>query len=104
MIENPHTKNYRGASAMLPLADLFARYQGRFKAPQGSVEVVALQSIKEVCGYEFTRSQVRYVVASRTLYLQVPSLLRSELRFYHDRILKSMRQELGEQSAPKIIL
>ena len=89
---------------MKQIGSLFERYQKVLKAPQASVEKELLVVIKEVCGYELQRTQVRYVVASRTVYIQAPSLLRSELRFYHARILETMHARLGSESAPKVIL
>jgi hypothetical protein len=89
---------------MKQIGSLFERYQKVLKAPQASVEKELIVVVKEVCGYDLQRTQVRYVVASRTIYLQVPSLLRSELKFYHTRILEALQARLGGDSAPKTIL
>jgi hypothetical protein len=97
-------QSYQPPKAMKQIGSLFDRYQKTFKAPQGSVEQAAVISIKTVTGFDLERHQVSYTVATKTLYIKAPSLLRSELRFYHARILEQLSLELGDQNAPKTIL
>lgn len=94
---------YSVPKKMKRVGDLFERYKTRFKAPQASVEKVCLQVIKEVAGYDLSMSQVTYVVSTRTLSLQVPSILKSELKFHYVSILRILKTRLGSAGSPKII-
>jgi len=96
--------NYSTPRAMKRIGDLFEKYRTRFKAPQASVEKVCVAVINEVTGFELTAEQVTYTVNTRTVSLQVPSILKSELRFHHALILKKLTDQLGKDGAPKTIL
>lgn len=89
---------------MKRVGDLFEKYRKTLKAPQGSVEVAAIEVICEVTRFTLKREQVSYTVSTRTLHLNAPSLLKSEIRFHHQTILDGLKTKLGERSCPLIIL
>lgn len=89
---------------MKRVGDLFEKYRKNLKAPQGSVETAAIEVVKEITNFTLTREQVSYTVSTRTLHLNAPSLLKSEIKFHHQKILDGLRKKLGEQSCPLIIL
>lgn len=89
---------------MKQLGDLFEKYRLRLKAPQSTVEKECVVVIREVAGFTITAAQVTYTVSTRTISLQVPSLLKSELRFHHTAILQELENRLGRDGCPKVIL
>ena len=89
---------------MKSVGDLFAKYRARFVAPQASVEKACAEAIQEVAGMTITSDQITYTVATRTISVQAPSIVKSELRFHHQAILNRLEAELGERGAPKAIL
>jgi dienelactone hydrolase len=86
------------------LGNLLLRYKKILKPPQASVEKEAIVVIKEVCGLELQVGQISYTVATRTLYIKAPSLLRSELLMRRTGILEALRSRLGDDSYPTTIL
>lgn len=97
-------EHYSTPKAMKRLGDLFEKYRTHFKAPQASVEKECVAVVKEVTGFTLTQEQVSYTVSTRTISLQVPSLLKSELRFHYAAILSKLTERLGKDGAPKTIL
>lgn len=86
------------------LGNLIARYKTLLKPPQASVEKESIIVIKEVTGIEIQPHQVSYTVATKTLVLKTPSLLRSELLLHRERILSELKQRLGEKGSPDTLL
>ncbi len=86
------------------LGNLLELYKKRFKPPQASVEKECLLVIKELTTLSLTLDQVTYTVATRTLTINAPSLIKSELRFYHTQILSEVQKRLSRDSAPQVIL
>ena len=86
------------------LGNLLERYKKIFKPPQASVEKEAVAVIKDICGFELLPHQLVYTVATKTLYVKAPSLVRSELLMQRERIVAELRQRLGDGSAPTTIL
>ena len=97
-------EEYSTPKKMSHIGDLFDRYKKRFKAPQASVEKVCIKIIKDVTNFDLKTDQVKYTVSTRTIYLQVPSILKTELKFHYKTILKNLEYELGKETTPKIIL
>ncbi len=89
---------------LVKASDLFAHYRNNLKAPQQSVITEVVAVIYEVTGFEISPKQCSYTVATRTVSLQVPSLLKQELKTHHEAIMARLREELGERSVPLIVL
>lgn len=89
---------------MKSVGDLFEKYRTRLRAPQATVEKACVRTIAEVTGFSVTEEQVVYTVHTRTITIHAPSLIKSELRFHHDVILKNLEEELGAEGCPKTIL
>lgn len=96
--------NYSTPRQMKRIGDFFEKYRSRFRAPQASVEKACAEVILEVTGFEVTVEQITYTVNTRTVSLQIPSILKSELKFHHESILKKLTDQLGREGAPKTIL
>ena len=97
-------KNYSTPKKMKRIGDLFEKYRTKFKAPQASVEKACIEVIKEVTGFDVTLDQVTYTISTRTIYIQAPSILKSELRFHYTEIIKKLEDELGKDGSPQTIL
>jgi len=97
-------EEYSTPRAMKRVGDLFERYKTRFKAPQASVEKECIAVIKEVTGFDLTLNQVTYTVNTHVIALQIPSVLKSELRFHQQEILQQLENRLGKDGCPKVIL
>lgn len=95
--------DYSTPKAMKRVGDLFESYKKRLKAPQATVEKTFIEVTKEVTGFTLQKSQVSYTVSTRTISLQVPSILKSELSFQYEAILKQLEQTLGQTGCPKKI-
>lgn len=96
--------DYSTPQQMKRIGGLFDKYRLRFKAPQASVEKVCIEVINEVTGFDIKIEQITYTVSTRTLSLQLPSILKSELRFHQELILEKITDKLGSDGSPKIIL
>ena len=96
--------NYSTPKKMKRVGDLFEKYRLKFKAPQATVEQACLEAIKEITGFDLPKGSVKYTVSTRTLALQVPSVMKSELRFHNESIIKKLEKKLGKETVPKTIL
>ncbi|MCD5381615.1 MAG: hypothetical protein LR008_03510 [Candidatus Pacebacteria bacterium] len=97
-------KEYSTPKKMKRVGDLFAKYHTRFKAPQATVEKACVEVVKDVTGFDIEKSQVVYKVGTKTLSLQIPSILKSEMKLSFPLILKKLEERLGENKSPKTIL
>lgn len=95
--------DYSTPRAMKRLGDLFERYRTHFKAPQATIEKEFINVVKDVTGFTLSANQVTYTVSTRTISLQAPSLIKSELKFHHTAILQKLVEQLGKDGSPKVI-
>ena len=96
-------EGYSAPKKMKPIGDLFAKYRLTFTAPQATVEKACVEVIKKVTGFTISIDQVTYTVSTKTLSIQVPSVLKSELRFYDKEVLQELKNTLGSSGNPKRI-
>lgn len=89
---------------MKKLGSLFERYQKILVPPQASVEKRVAEIITEITPFTVEQKQVTYSVANKTVSLQVPSILKSELQHHKEEILQRLTTEMGVKNSPKIIL
>lgn len=89
---------------MKPISDLFSKYKNTLKAPQKSVEKEVLEVINTTTPHTLTEKQVSYTPNTRTIYLKIPSVLKSEILFHQKEILEKVTTKLGVGNAPKTIL
>lgn len=87
-----------------PIKDLFSKYKNTLIAPQKTVELEVIRVVGELTGLTLKESQVTYTVASRTLGISAPSLIRQELKIHQGRILSELTKRLGAKNAPQHIL
>lgn len=86
------------------IGNLLLRYKKHLKPPQASVEKEAIEVIQEITGFLLKVDQVTYTVSSRTLHLQIPSLLKSELKPQYPNILLTLKSRLTAAHSPTTIL
>ncbi|MCA9358604.1 hypothetical protein KC926_00155 [Candidatus Kaiserbacteria bacterium] len=96
-------ENYGAPKPMKKLGDLFEKYRNHFKAPQASVVKEAVLVIKEVTGFDIPIDKVKYNTNTRALNINMPSIIKSELKFHHQAILSKLSLKLGSDTAPKNI-
>ena len=89
---------------MKKIGSLFDRYRKILVPPQASVEKITAEIICDLTPLQVTAKQVTYSVGTKTLSLQIPSVLKSELNRYKETILKQLQKELGIKNCPKTIL
>jgi len=91
------------SSKFTQIGSLFEIYKKRLRPPQASVEEVCFEVIKEVTKFPISREWIVYTVSTRTISIQAPSILKSELAFHYDEIKKQLQDKLGTAHAPLII-
>ncbi len=96
-------RNYKPPAAMKQIGDLFEKYRIKFKAPQGSVENEAIVVIETCTGFLLKKEQVVYTVSTKTLSLQIPSILKSEIFFKREQILSELQKNLGSDHTPQVL-
>jgi len=88
---------------MKHVGSLFENFKKRFTPPQASVEKRVSELICELTPLTIKPEQIKYSVGSKTISLQVPSVLKSELQHYMKNILQRLESEMGRQNCPKTI-
>jgi len=96
-------KNYKPPAAMKHIGNLFEKYRLTIKAPQGSVETEAVAVIEKVTGFKLKKVQVVYTVSTKTLSLNIPSILKTEVLFKREQILNELQKNLGKDSSPQVL-
>lgn len=86
------------------ISSLFEKYKKILRAPQESVITEMVVIIYEVTNITLKPKQISYTVASRTLSIHAPSLMRQEIKFHEKTILKHASARLGGKNAPQVIL
>lgn len=88
---------------MKRLGDLFERYQRLLKPPQSSVEKLVVEVIKEKFGFDIDQNKCSYNVSTKTVYLTIPGILKTEIFLKKNELLRSLKEKMGD-NAPNNIL
>ena len=88
---------------MKKLGSLFERYQRILVPPQASVEKRVAEILTDITPLTITPDQVTYSVGSKTISLQVHSVLKSEISHYNVAVLDQLKTEMGIKNSPKSI-
>ena len=86
------------------LSNLLQVYKDRLRPPQASVEKQVAKVISTVVGLEISSEQVSYTVATKTIKLSVPSLLRTEIKAKEMEIRKQLKTELAARDIPELFI
>lgn len=94
----------KGRGEIIKLSTLFEKYAKTLKAPQGIVVDCFREVIEELMQYPIAKEKITYVVYSKTLKINAPGPIKSEIQLRKKEIIAHMKGRIGEQSAPKEIL
>ncbi len=86
------------------LSDLFSKYKNTLIAPQGSVINTFCEVVYETLDISLNKTQIKYNVHNKTIILNTPSVLKSEIKLHQKDILNHLKGRLGVDNAPKDIL
>lgn len=86
------------------LGSLFEKYRTLLVPPQHTVEKAACDVINRHIRGTLTVEQVSFTVATKTLYIKAPALLKSEIKLQQETIHEDLRRELGVARCPQCIL
>ena len=89
---------------MKHLSSLFAKYKETLRPPQATVEKKAIEVIRDLLQISLTESQVTYKTTTRTLKIDAPSVVRSEVLRRKGELLTKLVNELGVSNSPKELL
>lgn len=89
---------------VVAIGSLFEKYKKILRAPQASVVNEMVVIIHEVTNITLTPKQLSFTVSSRTLTVHAPSIVRQEVKFHEQTILKHAVAKLGTKNAPHVIL
>ncbi len=85
------------------IGDLFAKYRATLQPPQATVERAVCTAINERVGCSLESRQIRYTVATKTIYISAPSVLKQEIRLHIPEILAEIRTVLPRETAMVIL-
>ena len=88
---------------MKHISDLFARHKKNLKPPQGVVVKEFVLVVKQVLGFDIKVEHCSYVVSTKTLHLNVPSVLKSEILRQKERVMSELKKQLGNNSPQQIL-
>jgi len=89
---------------LIRVGSLFEKYRKTIIAPQASVIQVVIEVVSDVCNLNLKPSQVKYQVASKTIVIQAPAIIKHEISRHSEDILNHCRGRLGVKNSPKVIL
>lgn len=88
---------------MKRLGDLFERYQKRLVPPQASVEKVVIETIKTKFNFDVSQDKCSYNLATRTVHLNIPGILKTEIFLQKKELLQALKDRLGKNAPTQII-
>lgn len=84
---------------LIKLSALFDKYIKTLKAPQKTVEKAACAAIFEITGLQLTAEQVHYTVSTQTLFVNAPSMMRTEIKIKTTEIVSALEATLGKNQS-----
>jgi hypothetical protein len=88
---------------LIAVKNLFAIYQNKLQPPQETVIVVMCEVLNEVLGVTLKKESLKYNVATKTLTVNVPSILKQEIRKQNDKILTKAKNKLGSKTPTTLL-
>lgn len=88
---------------MKHISDLFSKYKKTLTPPQASIIKEFVVVCEAVSGYKIKPEQCSYTTTTRTIHLNIPSLLKSEVLLQKTNILKKLKTNLGKNSPNNIL-
>ena len=104
MVFNPDNNRKQRGQGIIKVSDLFKKYKDVLKAPQGVVVTAFIEVIFDLLGVRIEKEHCTYSVATKTLAVRVPGMIKSEIKLRKKLILQLIGQKIGVKSAPNEIL
>lgn len=101
-MERNHPKK-RG-QGIVRMSDLFKKYTDVLRAPQGTVTQAFVDVVEEILGASIKKESCTYSVASKTLVVRAPGMIKSEIQLQKKKIIARMAEKLGPKNIPIEIL
>ena len=88
---------------MKHISDLFSKYKNNLQPPQSSVIKEFVNVCDEVMNLKIKQEHCSYTLATKTIYLNTPSLIKTELLKRKTELLTELSKRLGKNSPKEII-
>lgn len=88
---------------LIKVGSLFDKYKNILQPPQGTVLVEVVEVIHDVCGVALQKKYIKYSVATKTVSITAPSVLKQEVMRREGEILLHLRGRLGVKAPTKIL-
>jgi len=88
---------------LIKVGSLFDKYKNILQPPQATVLAEVVEVIFDVCGVTVAQKHIKYSVATRTISLTAPSILKQEVMRRQTEILTHLRGRLGAKAPVKIL-
>lgn len=97
-LKKPATEN------AVQIGNLLSKYRSNLQPPQASIEKAYIKAVDEVLGLSLTSNQVSYTVATKTIFIQAPSIIKTEIKRKQPQILSALEKHLPNNSKPETVL
>jgi len=87
---------------LIKVGSLFDKYKNILQPPQATVLNEVVEVINDVCGVAIQKKYIKYSVATKTISVTAPSVLKQEIVKRQSEILIHLRGRLGAKAPTKI--
>jgi hypothetical protein len=88
---------------LIKVGSLFDKYKNILQPPQAIVLTEVAEVIKDVCGVALPKKYLKYSVATKTISVIAPSVLKQEVMRREGEIMLHLRGRLGTKAPKKIL-
>jgi len=88
---------------LIKVGSLFDKYKNILQPPQSTIIGEVAEVIDDVCGVNLPKKYIKYSVATKTVLLTAPSILKQEVMRKQAEILIHLRGRLGKKAPTKIL-
>lgn len=88
---------------LVKVSFLFDKYKNILQPPQAVVVVTVVEVIFDLCGITILQKQIKYSVATKTISLLIPSIIKQEILRRQSEILNHLKGRLGKKAPNKIL-
>lgn len=89
---------------LIKVGALFEKYKTKLKPPHQSVIKEVIEVIDDITGIMLEPTQIKYSVHTKIISLNVPSLIKQEIKLHQADILVHLKARLGVYNAPTLLL
>jgi hypothetical protein len=88
---------------LIKVSSLFDKYKNTLQPPQQTVVYEVVGVINDLCGIKLSTQHVTYMVATNTVSVVAPSVVKQEIARREPEILTHLRGRLGKKAPKKIL-